>query len=385
MMIDGSVISVGESVISQAALFGAFSQIAASQGRLDGNAICAEQRRLDGEALVAHQQQNNGRLPRGLLDRWDAYRNDAANRTDALGAPVGAFPRELEFIRAQELMQARKPLNGDLLFPIDRSVPLGARYHTWRRRVGSGEAVVTRGDTQNYGHASTGRLEEQFPIAYIVCSVRQNYFEMLGTDYAGIDQYSKDLAEARRIIDERKNRILFNGHTETQLYGALNHPQLMKKSTGLTFGGSSPSTADAIVTGVNSLIDAPANYSGEAFQPTILAVSPKIYRYMAQTRHATGTDTTIMSFLLAGQDKTNGIREIRKVQELAGIGPAGEDGLLAFRDEVSACAQVEVSPTMPMPMYQSSAMSWLTVMFCATGGIVMPDVGNNILGFATAS
>lgn len=379
-MIDGNVHSIGPVPITQDMLFGAFEHVANNVGRLDGEAICEWHRRCDGEALDAHQRRG-GRLPPGLVEAWHA---DAAERDDALPAGVSAFPRDLEFIRARELEQARRPLNGMRLFPVDRSVPIGAREHTWRRRVGSGEAVVTRGDTQNYGHARTGRVEEKFPVAYIVCSVRQTYFETLSTDFAGVQQYASDLRMAYRLIDERQNRILFNGDRATQLYGALNFPHLMKKVMGVTFGGANSSTPEDITAALHALVDAPATYSGEAMSPTTLAVSPRIFRHIAQTKHSStgGTDTTIKQFFLAGQDEDNGIRRIVKAQELAGIGPNGEDGLLAFRDELDSVSNIEVMPTMTMPVYQASALSWLTVVVACTGGIVMPDVGNNILGLA---
>jgi hypothetical protein len=387
MHIDGMVHSIGDIQVDQAMLFGSLDQIAGEMGgRIDGDSIYEFHRRLDSEAIGRHLQSGR-QLPRGLIEQWHADQAAQGIRADAMpfgGAGVTAFPNELEFIRARELEQVRSPLNGVRLFAPDRSVPVGAQEHGWYRRVGRGEAVVTRGDTQNYGHAQTGRVKETRPILYVVCSVRQTYFEMLATDYAGVQQYSADLRQAYRLVDERVNDILWSGFTPAQVYGALNHPQLLKKSLNVIIGGSATSSASAIAAAIQSLIDAPANLSSETMQPTILAVSPKIYRWLAQTQYAAGTDTTILQWITQGQDATNGIRQIVKVQELAGIGPNGEDGLLAFREDVDALANVEVMPTMTMPVYQSTALSWLTLVIAATGGVVMPDVGHNILGFASA-
>lgn len=385
--VDGQVFSVGEIPITQAMLFGSLDQIAAEMGgRVDGDSIYEFHRRLDAEAIGRHLQSGR-QLPRGLLEQWRADQAEQGIHLDAQpfgGGGVVAFPNELEFIRARELEQVRAPLNAVRLFPADRSVPVGAQEHGWYRRVGRGEAVVTRGDTQNYGHAQTGRVKETRPILYVVCSVRQTYFEMLATDYAGVNQYGADLRQAYRLVDERVNDILWSGFTPAQVFGALNHPQLLKKALNVTIGGSGTSSPQAIAAAIQSLIDAPATLSGETMQPTILAVSPKIYRWLAQTQYSTATDTTILKWIEQGQDATNGIRRIVKVQELAGIGPNGEDGLLAFREDVDALANVEVLPTMTMPVYQATALSWLTLVIAATGGVVMPDVGHNILGLATA-
>jgi hypothetical protein len=364
--------SLGPIHIDESQLFGALDQVQREVGRLDGEAICEFHRRIDGEAIAARQAK--GGLPAAVLSAW---RDDCAQRQDALPAGVSAFPRDLEFIRARELEQIRRPLNGDI-FPVDRSVPIGAREHTYRRRVGRGEAILTRGDTENYGHARTGRIEEKFPVAYIVCSVKQTYFEMLSTDYAGVQQYASDLRMAYRLVDERRNRILWNGDAATQLYGVLNFPELMKMVLSITIGTSTPV---AVVAALHEFVDKPATLSGEAMQPDTLVVSPRIWRYISQTKLDTGSDTTILQFFLAGQDSTNGIRRVIKAQELAGIGPGGSDAMLAFRSEIDAVSNIEVMPTMTMPVYQASALSWLTLVVAATGGIVMPNVGENIVGY----
>lgn len=378
-----SVLNLGPLEISQEQLFGSFDMIANETGHLDGESICEWHRRCDQEALDGFAASGR-RLPRALGAQWTQWQNDAENRGDALPAGVTAFPRELEFIRARELEQVRKPLSAERLFPIDRSVPVGVRTHTYRRKTGRGEAVITRGDTQNYGHARTGRLEQSFPVAYIICSVRQTYFEMLSTDYAGIQQYSNDLREAYQIVDEKKNRILWNGDVGTGLRGVLNFPGLMKKVMWVTFGGASTTSAELLTAALHSLVDAPATYSGEAMAPDTLVVSPKIWRHIAQTMlNTAGNGVTIKNFFLAGQDSEGGgIKRIIKAQELAGIGPNGEDGILAFKADLDSVSNVEVLPTMTMPVYQATALSWITLVIAGTGGITMPNAGNNILGLA---
>lgn len=380
VMHDGFVISVGGTPVSQDQLIGSLGMIHNEMGRLDGDALCEFHNRLDAEALEQHSRSGR-RLSPALMAAWHADLAEKGERQDALGSGSGALPRELEFIRARELQQVMRPLNAYSLFPVDRSVPFGAREHTYRRRVGQGEAVLTRGDTENYGHASSGRVEEKFPVVYILCSVRQNYFEMQSSDFAGVQQYQSDLRYAYRAVDERLNRILFKGDAKTGIFGALNFPGLMKKAMGITLGVS---TTAQVLAAIHALVDSPATYSGEAMQSTVLALSPKWFRYLSQTRMETGTDTTLLQFFLAGQDATNGIREVRKISELAGIGPAGEDGMLAFRDEVDSVGIIEVLPTMTMPIWQAGALTWLTLVVAATGGIVMPDVGTNILGLAVA-
>lgn len=382
VMRDGQVLSFGERHITEDMLFGAFRHIQAMTGRLDGDSIFEWHRHCDSEALESWE--HSGRqLPRGLIERWDSY-CDSLRHDEGPDVGVTAFPRELEFMRARELLQPRAPLNS-AIFPVDRSVPVGAREHGWRRRQGRGEVVLTRGDTTNLGHATTGRKEEKFPVVYLVCSVRQTYFEMLSNDYAGVEQYEADLREARTLIDEEKNRLLWFGENAMQITGATNHPHLLKVPLSVVIGGSGTSSPEAIAAAILRFIDTPARLSKEAMSPNVLAVSPNIWRHISQTMlNTAGNGITIRKHIENGQDPTNGIKRIVKCQELAGIGPNGEDGLLAFRDDIDSCANVETLPTMTMPVYQASALSWITVVIAGTGGIKMPNVGNNILGLAQA-
>lgn len=376
VMYDGSVMSIGNGPpVDMGMLVNAFEQVQSATGRLDGEAVCEFHRRVDAEALDGYRQRG------GMLGGWmaQAARLDAEYRGDAV---VTHFPRDLEFMRARELQTVRRKLSALSLFPVDRSVPVGARTHGWRRRTGRGEAVWTRGDTQNYGHARTGVEEATFPVAYVVCSVRQTYFEMLSNDYAGVQQYSADLREAYRLVDERVNDTLWRGNDVIGLRGVLNHPFLLKMTLAVVFGGATPSTPAAIVAALHELVDTPANRSGETMSPDTLLVSPRFNRYISQTMHSEGTGITIKQFFLAGQEG-GGITRIIPVQELQGIGPGGTDAIVAFRNDLESVSNIEVMPTMTMPVFQSTAMSWLTVVVAGSGGIVMPMVGNNIVGFVS--
>jgi hypothetical protein len=377
VMIDGSVTSIGEIPIPEEALFAAFETIRRETGRLDGDSIYEFHRRCDAEALDTFRSDSSRRLPPWLDGLTELARADAEQRGDAA---VTVFPRELEYMRVRELEVARRKLNALDLFPVDRSVPVGARTHGWTRRTGRGEAVWTRGDTQNYGHAKTGKEEETFPVAYLVCSVRQTYFELLSTDYAGVQQYQKDLRQAYRVIDEKLNDTLWRGNETVGLHGVLSHPHLLTRTLPIRVTGAGAVTPQVFVSTLHAAVDLPADVSGDTAGGDTLVVSPRIYRYMSQTMHSEGTGITVLRFFLDGQGP-EGIRRVVKAQELQGIGPNGEDGMFVFRNEQDSVSNIEVMPTMTMPIYQASAMSWLTVVVAGSGGLLMPDVMNNILIF----
>lgn len=316
-------------------------------------------------------------------NRQDAARRILANyRMDALPGGAGGFPRDFEFIRSQIWEEKRQPLSAMMLFPIDGSVPLGARRHTARRALGSGEAQIHRGGSE-FPRARTTYVEESFGVAYVVCSVDVNFFDALTTDWAGLQQYQRDLRLAYRLVEERLNRIAWFGDSGAGLAGVLNYPHLAKMVFPVSITDT-PAPED-IAAALNDFSNKPIITSAGIFSPTELAVSPRIHAFLFSRKHSTqgGTDTSIGEYFLKGQAAGGaGIRAIRMVPELAGIGPSGEDGMLAYRPDLDSVGHVLIQGPTPLPVYQSSPLDQTTVVFAATGGVIMGDVGNAILAYA---
>lgn len=373
------------SALTQAALYGGGHTPPAS-GRFDADgwvapidALDTYHRHVDG--LAIRQLAELRRPPPSWMTGMIASAPEDVRR-DALTGGVGGFPRDFEYIRSRMLEEKRQPLNAMRLFPRDGEVPLGAKSHTTRRMVGVGEAQIHRGGTE-FPQARTMYLEETFGVAYVVCAVSTNFFESLTTDWAGIRQYQNDMRLAYRLVEERLNRIAFGGDSASNIAGVLNYPSLAKQVMSVAFDG----TADPedVTAALRNLVNTPYIQSGTAFQPNRLVVSPAIWAYISGTKHSNsgGTDTTIAEYFLRGQDQVNGIRQIDVAQELSGIGPNSEDGILAYRDDLDAVSHVLIQPPTTLPVYQSSPLDQMTVVFGATGGVVMGDVGQHILGYAT--
>lgn len=324
--------------------------------------------RFDSSAIAAHRTYETWK--RDTL-REQGIRLDSAG----LSPGIGAFPRELEFIRSEPWREIKRPLNGDVLFPKDRSVPLGARKHTARRIVGGGEAKTYRGGT-DFGRAKTTRKEEQFGVRYYTCAVEVDWFTTLSLDWAGIREHQNDLEEADRLLDERRNRTIFNGD-RGDVYGILSYPHMGTQDWPQTI---TPSTDPKdFVSNLHAVADTPIIVSGGKFQPTAMATGLKLQRWMRQTQHSDASDTMLWDFFRAGQDPLNGIQSLRGIQEFDGAGPNGEDYILFYRPEQRAVADVEIQGNTTMPAHQSNPVHQIIVKWCAHGGIVAMDVGHMLL------
>jgi hypothetical protein len=304
-----------------------------------------------------------------------------AQRADALPIGAGGFPRDFEYIRRTVLEEKRQPLTAMSFFPIDTSVPLGARTHTARRSLGYGEAQIYRGGAE-HGRARVTFAEEVFNTCFITCAVDQNLFDSFSTDFASLGLYEKELRHAYRLVEERRNRIWWFGDVGANLYGVANYPSLAKTVVSTAF--TSSSTPEAIVAALRDFVNTPMVQSGLMFSATDLLVSPKIGSYLSTPMTSFATMTILKTFMEGQAQIGNaGIRSINIAPELAGIGPSGTDAMLAYRKDLDTVGLVDIQPPTALPVFQASPLDQTTVVFSSIGGASAYDVGNMHLGYVT--
>lgn len=312
------------------------------------------------------------------MARADAAQSD--NRADDLGIGAGAFPRDFEFVRQQILQEVRQPLTADLYFAADTSVPLGARTHSARRALGSGEAQIYRGGSE-IPKVSHSYIREQFGVVYVVSSVETNFFSLLTTDFAGLQAYQQDLSLAMRVVAEKLDEIAWFGDAPSQVYGVINYPSLQKYVIATSFvDASSPND---VVNAISDFINKQMVASVGTFYPDRLLVSPKIKAFIS-TRYTTlAMSMTIEQAVLA--NFSGRIKSIDVSPRLAAIGPSSQDGMLAYRQEAETLAQVRIQAPTTMPVFNSSPFDQTTVVFGATGGMTSYQTGNLLLALVVVA
>ena len=338
-------------------------------------------RRIDsgaGSIVVAR----DGAMDKLRHQRLDRIARQMAQRNDALSSNTGSFPRDFEFIYNEQLNEVRRPLNWQRLWQMDTRVPLGFKTHTVRRRLGTGDAKIVRAGTEVpvVGHQ---RVEEQFNVIYIAAAVEVDWFSMISDSVEGRNEFADDTAMAIRAIDERINDIAFDGDAPSNVPGFLNYPFLAKSVSPETYvAGGGGSAAVDIVRDLNIGANFASETSGGAFSPDRAATSLRLRNFLMQTQNSVASDISIGSFWLSGQQDIN---DIVGVQELEGIGPSGEDGIIFYRDSLDSTTFVMVQAPTAMPVFQIDSFRNQVVYIAAVGGTVMRDAGNNHLRFATAT
>ena len=353
-------------------LDGGLLRAAVARAVMNHGVVASPSERYDSEGRVA------------LVDTVDRFRADAAvdmframeQRGDALPQGAGAMARQLEHIRSQVLEEERSPLSAFDAFEIDTSVPLGAKSYTSQMAIGQGEAKIHRGGN-DFGNAKTTFADMTHQVQYVVCAVESNEFEMYSSNFANTRQYSRDLALAKRLVDEKLNDIAWNGAPSAGLYGIANYPELPTAHAQVVF--SRATDGDAMVNELNRICDLAYVESGMVFRPNALRVSPAIHRIL-HTKRIGDSDLTAAEFFLKGQP-SDGIQSIEMAAELKGFEGA-RHGIFAYNKKRSSIAHVMPQAPTILPVFKSSPLDSTTVVFAATGGIEMVHIGNQVLVLA---
>ncbi len=306
------------------------------------------------------------------------YDSAKAERKDAVDATAGLFlARDLDHRYAEVLREPRPQPNAFRLFPIDSTVPVGARTHTVRRLYGHGEVTVYRAGV-NVPTVTLSQAEEQFPVRHYVTSFLVDIFELASSDFAGFPLIAELLRLARDQVEAFANLAGWKGITTAGVYGIFNYPWLAKKISTIAFDGTA-ATADVIAE-LTAIASYPVVNSKSTFGPDTMVVSPRVRAFLFNTPRSTTTDTSIGKWFI---DNHAQIKAIEEAWELQGAGPGGTDGILVYRRDRLGITNVLPQPFTLLPA-QKEGFSELTLCYMSHGGVIMRDVGNNLLAWVDA-
>lgn len=308
----------------------------------------------------------------------------ARGRKDSVAGGVNGglfFARQLEQVAARVLSEPLPANNALNLFPVDDSVAPGATTYTLRRTYERGSASLHRGNAQRpTPTASLTAREEQVPIRYAVAAAAWSIFEEQSANFANFDYVGRLIAVARRAIADLHNSLIWNGSNADGLYGILNYPWLDKVADSLTF--SSSADKDAMLAVLFDAIEYPEVESLGAMAPTHVVMSIRLWNFLNRTsvNLANGSNMTMLQYLAennaAGIPRANFL----KARELDGAGTGGTECFFVYRKDEDAIRCVVSQPTTTLPL-QQVAFENTQYLYSSFGGVIMPDVGANVLYF----
>jgi len=306
-------------------------------------------------------------------------RVDSVDRFDSFSPNAGLFmARQLEHIFARVLETPYPEHNGVKYFPINTEVAPGARTYTIRRFSDTGEAVIWRGGG-SIPRVGMAQQEESRPVRHIVSSFAYDIFDQMSAQFANIGLVAGLLKACRKAIAEKWNRLIWYGSATSDIYGVLTYPYLAKKSVATSFDGSAD--PDDVIAELNAMANYAAETSNGVFRSNACMTTPEVRNYLFDTPRSANTDTSIGKWWL--ENNSAGIKEIKVAWELkeGGSIPAGSHGFLFYKEgDEDAIRNVTPQTFTTLPM-QRVGLEDVTIAYQSTGGISMPDVGHNLLGF----
>lgn len=302
-------------------------------------------------------------------------------RVDSFSPTAGAaMARQLEYRCRQVLEEPMPELSADG-FPSTSEVPPGVRTHTVSRQYANGEAVIYR-KGEGVPQVGLSIQEEQFQIRHIASAYGWDHFDNLSMNFAGIGLQAAQLRNCRRAVAEKRNRLIWNGSDVDKLYGILNYPWLARKVVSTPFDGTAD--PDDVVAELNAGANYAEEHSSATMRPNAVKMSHKVYNYLSNTRMNALGNETILEYWL--RTNSMNIKIAQKAWELADQAefPGDAHGILFYANDDRSIKVVDVQPfnTLPVQMFGFNNINYA---YATLGGVIMADVGNNLLMLVTVS
>lgn len=345
---------------------------------------------------------SNGQYSRVFNERVDGFRADSALRADsedyagldfrADSATAGGsvLARQLEAQWARVLEVKNPKLLGLTLFPVNTDAAPGAENIRITRFLERGQAQIYNGGQAPIPSTSLRQVSDHVYFRHIVSGAQWTIFDQLAWNFARLDGVSRSLAVARKAVEQLHDQIVWLGAPGQGLYGVTTFPWLNRRVVQTTF--SSSADKDAMIAEIVNLFTYPAEKSNGAFVPGCIAMAQKMVKFLTGTRLGTPNDSSLMTFLKkalneiyqANSNDASAEVKIVSVPRLNDIGGTNVHGVFVYANDPDAISVVVSQPTTMLPLFQSGA-NFQQIVYKTVGGVVMPDVGANIMGYVTSS
>jgi hypothetical protein len=240
------------------------------------------------------------------------------------------FARQWEYVRAKTYDVERPALSAWDLFPIDTSVPAGAKTITWRQWDAVGSAKIISSYADDLPHVGIKALETTTPIRGIGNSYGYDVQEIRYAQLAQVPLDAKLAISARKANEQLVNKLAWAGDTVTGLPGFLSNANIPAFVIPADGTGSSKlfstKTPDQIIRDLNSMANGVFTQTNGIHRPNEIWMPLAQYAYISSTPRSTLSDTTILDFFLANNPF---IQRVVPVLELTGAGTGGADMIIA--------------------------------------------------------
>lgn len=295
------------------------------------------------------------------------------------------FKRQLELIKKTQYNEKNRMLQAAFLIPVDPDVRgEGIETITYRSYSKTGVAAFF-GD---YG-GSIPRVdvygEEQSvkPKRYGV-AFGYSEFEIKKASRASVQLKTMKANAAYRAMDEKTDKILWEGAPKRGIQGFLDYPGIQEYAVPEGSGSGTAAenkewankTSSEIYEDMRSMIKIPKINTNEIEVPDTLLLPTEQFELIKDIQFSTGSDLTIMEYF----KRNNPGVEVISVSYLAGKGDGGTDRMMAYVRDAEHITQEMPVPTKQEPAFQEDEFNWRITLWAEHAGVILYYPSSAIFG-----
>jgi hypothetical protein len=278
------------------------------------------------------------------------------------------FQRELESKKARSYDVIKAPLKAFELIPVSTDAGAGAEAIVYEQYDQTGIAKIIGNYADDLPRANVKGKEFTARVKSVGNSYGYSLQEIRAAQFAGKSLTDRQATAAARAQREEWNRIAFFGDAEHGLrgwIGAANVPSapVTAGAGGVTWALKTP---DEIVKDVNDAINGVIDLTNGAEIPDTVVMPIKQYTQISSTRMASGTDTTILTFL----QQVHPTVTFEWANELKGAFTGNTDGFIVYRRDPETMT-LEMPVMFEQMDVQQRGMEFIVPCHSRIGGVII--------------
>lgn len=240
--------------------------------------------------------------------------------------------RSLEYFHAQPFKVLYGQIEYRNLFPVLNFASAGYREHTYQVLDQVGRAKLMGSDANDFPRADISGREVKAPIRAAGVGYAVSRQDMASASVANFSIITEKADACFRASEELFDDLAFIGDDDSGLVGVLNNPDINTSDVPNGGGGFpewSTKTSDEIYEDVVECINSVWIQSKKNHRADTLVLPLPQYNILQTTRMASGTDTTIMEYLIRNIPGIT-MDSFVAVDQLTGAGAGGVDVMFAY-------------------------------------------------------
>jgi len=243
--------------------------------------------------------------------------------------------RELSFIRSKSYDIKYAETKARMFIPVDNEVHNGAQDVKYKQWDHVGQAQVVSNYQDDAPRVDVHVKEFSSPIKSFADAYGFSVQDIRAAQMAGVSLDARGATAARRVLEEKIDKLAQTGNASLGLLGFLNQPNAQTVTSGVGAGGWEAATPDEILADMNNVVHAIPVNTNDVEKPDTLILPLSLWTYISTTPRSSTSDTTILEFFLRSTPYISRV-ESWVALETAGAGGGADRRIVAYRRDPDA-------------------------------------------------